>query len=256
MPSEIGQLNRLEFLLISHTSITTIPPEIGNLAQLNVLDLPNNNLQILPPEIGNLTELTRLRLARNQLTVLPPEMGNLSQLFDLDLSSNDIAELPQEFGQLSNLGRLDLTWNPIRSLPSGLLNSENLNYVGITSPSLPLTDILGSYSGIAHLYVVYPTVFHLSILLVFIAFLLLLRIQPFRRAMYGAVVWGGIWTLILIPFGLITMTSWAFYGVLALFVYVTPIIALIGMGRHWYMHETKSGYYQVGDTNFEKKKRT
>src|SRR2546422_11520905 len=68
LPSEIGQLTRLERLYLNRNYFTSLPREIGRLTRLKLLGLSNNSLAILPPEIGQLACLERLYLNENQLT--------------------------------------------------------------------------------------------------------------------------------------------------------------------------------------------
>ena len=74
LPSEIGQLTKLEVLYLSRNRLTELPSEIGQLANLEVLFLSRNQLTELPAEIGQLTNLTGLDLSANQLTELSPEI--------------------------------------------------------------------------------------------------------------------------------------------------------------------------------------
>ena len=56
LPSEVGILCRIEFLLL----------------RLRILDLSNNYLTELPDEIGNLSEIVQLQLGNNQLSTISP----------------------------------------------------------------------------------------------------------------------------------------------------------------------------------------
>src|SRR5258708_1887877 len=57
LPSEIGQLTALEYLILRGNQLTALPPEIGQLTALGGLDLRSNQLSALPPEIGHLRSL-------------------------------------------------------------------------------------------------------------------------------------------------------------------------------------------------------
>ncbi len=60
LPSEIGQLTRLERLHLNRNYFNALPREIGRLTRLKLLGLSNNSLATLPPEIGQLACLERL----------------------------------------------------------------------------------------------------------------------------------------------------------------------------------------------------
>ena len=64
LPSEVGILCRIEFLLL----------------RLRILDLSNNYLTELPDEIGNLSEIVQLQLGNNQLSTISPALGLMQHL--------------------------------------------------------------------------------------------------------------------------------------------------------------------------------
>ena len=64
LPSEVGVLCRIEFLLL----------------RLRILDLSNNYLTELPDEIGNLSEIVQLQLGNNQLSTISPALGLMQHL--------------------------------------------------------------------------------------------------------------------------------------------------------------------------------
>ena len=79
IPSEIGKLINLEWLVLTSNQLTgEIPPEIGNLINLEVLWLFENNLTgEIPIEIGDMTNLIYVNLEHNQLSGdIPPEICN------------------------------------------------------------------------------------------------------------------------------------------------------------------------------------
>ena len=92
IPSELGDLTKLEWLYLNNNQLTTeIPAELGDLANLRVLSLMDNQLTgEIPAELGRLTNLTVLHLAGNQLTGCVPD--------DLrDVADNDFAQLGLPF---------------------------------------------------------------------------------------------------------------------------------------------------------------
>ncbi len=117
LPAEIGQLEALRELDLTHNHLTNLPKEIGQLRSLTHLWLNNNHLTSLPKEIGRLRALTGLWLAHNRLTSLPKEIGQLANLWLFNISDNHLTSLPKVIGQLRALNYLDLGNNHLKGLP-------------------------------------------------------------------------------------------------------------------------------------------
>ena len=75
--------------------ITTIPSDIINLENLEYLYLNNNCLTTIPSELAYLEELRILCLAHNELTNIPGEIAEMWDLMLVDLESNKLSCLPQ-----------------------------------------------------------------------------------------------------------------------------------------------------------------
>ncbi|MBN2003102.1 MAG: GTP-binding protein [Anaerolineae bacterium] len=118
LPSEIGQLTKLQSLDLSHNHLTALPSEINQLIELHALYLDDNQLTTLPPKIGQLTNLWELELSSNRLASLPPQIGQLVTLEELGLSGNQLTALPPEIGKLTELGGLHLNGNRLITFPS------------------------------------------------------------------------------------------------------------------------------------------
>ena len=107
IPPELGDLENLQWLQISHNELTReIPGELGNLTNLERLYLHVNRLTgEIPPELGNLVNLEFMGLHFNELTgEVPPDVGNLSKLRTLLLDNNQLTGmLPQTMTELTLL---------------------------------------------------------------------------------------------------------------------------------------------------------
>lgn len=93
LPAEIGNLTKLERLVLYKTSLTGhIPDSIGNLVSLKNLDLSQNSLSgAIPESIGSLRGVQQIELFENQLSgELPESIANLTSLQNLDLSQNGL----------------------------------------------------------------------------------------------------------------------------------------------------------------------
>ncbi|XP_054798458.1 uncharacterized protein LOC129303275 isoform X2 [Prosopis cineraria] len=117
MLPEIGEgMEKLSYLDVSDTAITTLPKSLGSLTGLGYLDLSDCKI----PDLGkllkisvtrqiyglNLTSLTELYLRRCGLNdgSIPDNLDSLSSLIVLDLRGNDFVNLPT--GCFSSLFRL------------------------------------------------------------------------------------------------------------------------------------------------------
>ena len=149
LPENIGSLNGLIVLDLSHNRLTFLPESIGNLTKLTKLDLSDNQLTILPESIGNLICLKSLYLWQDRLWVLPEGIGKLVRLTRLDLSGNLLIDLPESIGNLVNLIRLDLSGNELASLPKSIGNLVSLKRLDLSGNKL--TTLPESIGGIANI---------------------------------------------------------------------------------------------------------
>jgi hypothetical protein len=145
IPVELTLLN-CNALFLGFNQLETLPKEIGNMIKLENLMLFNNKLKSLPEEIGRLINLKCLRVDNNELETLPSSIGNLSQLESLHAENNKISKIPDEVGNLKKLEWLSLGRNPIKRLCKGLANTRPLKYFYIDDAKLewPPKGVLGT----------------------------------------------------------------------------------------------------------------
>lgn len=137
LPSEIGKLSNLEFLVITENNMKgVLPQEIGNLPRLKKLVLSHNQFYgNIPYSLGLLQELLILDLSFNQLQgQIPQSLGNLNSVVKMDLSDNGFnSGIPPTLGELKALTFLDLRNNQLQGdLPHSLTQMINLQelYLG------------------------------------------------------------------------------------------------------------------------------
>ena len=141
IPSELGDLPRLQTLYLSYNQLTgSIPTRLGNLSKLRSLDLRGNQLtDSIPAETGNLSGLRFLNLSSNQLTGgLPAELGNLSKLDSLSAGGNKLTgRMPATLGDLSRLESLYLSSNQLTGgIPTALGDLSRLESLRLSSNQL------------------------------------------------------------------------------------------------------------------------
>ena len=117
LPPELGDLDRLQSLVLSRNELTgAVPPELGRLPILVHLDLRNNRFEgEIPPLIGDFGYLDVLDLAGNEFEgPIPVALGKLGALRWLDLSDNHLTgPVPSELGGLGRLETLLLMRNDL-----------------------------------------------------------------------------------------------------------------------------------------------
>jgi hypothetical protein len=142
LPEEIGQLQRLEELVIDNgngcTMNVRLPRSVGRLSNLRVLrlygaldprDLEDKRpvkSKALPDTLGELRRLEELDLGRNGITSVPPQVASLRGLKKLSLDYNDIRQLPSFVGDLPNLRELSVNANGGVVLPQSLAKIKGL----------------------------------------------------------------------------------------------------------------------------------
>jgi Leucine-rich repeat (LRR) protein len=108
IPVEIGNLQKLEELILSYNKIKTIPEALCYLQNLKVLEVNHNDIQDIPVEIGNLQKLQELSVMFNKIKVISVELGNLPNIKRLWFRGNLLSyENQRELNRLKRPG-LDL----------------------------------------------------------------------------------------------------------------------------------------------------
>ena len=144
LPDWLGQLARLQKLVLIDSQLTMLPDWLGRLTRLQTLWLIGNQLTMLPDSLRQLSQLQELSLSGNQLTTVPDWLGQLIQLRMLDLSDNQLTILPDSLNQLTQLQTLSLRGNQLTTLPDWLGQLIQLRSLYLSDNQLTtLPDWLG-----------------------------------------------------------------------------------------------------------------
>lgn len=135
-PSEIFEMENLQWLTSDGNPITKIPDEIGKLKNIIVFGLTKSKLDYISDALYDLP-LQSLDFAENNLTEFPEGIKKLTNLQYLKLSDNKIEHIPDEyFEQLyPTLIKLWFRNNKLESFP---LKKEypNLDYLDLTNNNI------------------------------------------------------------------------------------------------------------------------
>lgn len=117
LPNNIGNLNNLEVLDITHSNITELPSSFSQLTRLQVLYIENTPIKEFPKplcELKTTSEYLRIRLDATLFQNIPEEIGNIR-----------CGKLTPENGEFGIILEL-LDSKKISSLPIGIIHSRNL----------------------------------------------------------------------------------------------------------------------------------
>jgi hypothetical protein len=106
--------------------IKKIPSEIGNLTKLDCLSLSFNEISEMPLEIKCLTNLKCVALSCNKIKKIIPDIKYLTKLEVLDLVENSITDIPLEIEYLIKLKRFYISSNKLTALPTNIINCRDL----------------------------------------------------------------------------------------------------------------------------------
>ncbi|MEO6096762.1 MAG: leucine-rich repeat domain-containing protein [Fibrobacteria bacterium] len=132
LPSEIGVLTALKYLVLSGNLLDSLPAELWDLSALVELDLGGNRLSGLDAGVGRLSNLLLLGLRGNGLKALPAGLYSLPQLEALLLAGNDLDSLPEAIAELPFLRYLDLSGNQLKTVPFTVAAMERLDSLDLS----------------------------------------------------------------------------------------------------------------------------
>ena len=111
LPSGLCDLSILWKLRLDFNLLTELPSNIGNLQRLEVFTASNNKIKIMPESFWNIREkIGMIQLNDNLIRKLPSEIGFLIHVKVLLLHNNCLRSVPSELWQLRELHEFSLEW--------------------------------------------------------------------------------------------------------------------------------------------------
>eukprot|EP01125_Pyxidicula_operculata_P016212 TRINITY_DN5551_c0_g4_i3.p1 TRINITY_DN5551_c0_g4~~TRINITY_DN5551_c0_g4_i3.p1 ORF type:complete len:2130 (-),score=371.64 TRINITY_DN5551_c0_g4_i3:539-6928(-) len=111
IPESIGNLEALEEINLSKTSISVIPHSLGNCFDLQIMTCSGNKIQELPSTIWKCRKMKEFDISHNNLRRLSPGIGHWNKLVSLNVGHNHLRDLPSSLGALENISKLDVGHN-------------------------------------------------------------------------------------------------------------------------------------------------
>ncbi|XP_057839987.1 disease resistance protein TAO1-like isoform X2 [Cryptomeria japonica] len=129
LPNQITNQVCLRELKATYTSIRGLPSDIGELRKLEVLEIGSRFLAILPYSLGNLSSLTRLELRNcEMLNCLPDFSGPLNMLKRISIEYTSVSTISISGDSCPSLEHIVLDNNDhlvdIQSLPTSVRSLE------------------------------------------------------------------------------------------------------------------------------------
>ena len=101
LPNSFSNLKNLVKLDI-YANLENLPTNIGNLKKLEYLYVNSMNLSEIPESFGNLENLKIFKAYSNKISTIPDSFGNLKKIYEIDLSYNNIKYFPSTLSKLSD----------------------------------------------------------------------------------------------------------------------------------------------------------
>jgi len=138
LPTEIGQLRKLQVLKMDHSRfMRQIPTEVGRLRNLQFWRvqgtyMTNQVSGTIPTQFGSLTKLTEFLMENNTLSgTLPSQISSMASLEKFTVQDNQISgTLPENMGDLEFLSWWDTFGNKLEGdLPASIQKLGSLDYL-------------------------------------------------------------------------------------------------------------------------------
>ena len=89
LPEEIGNLRKLETLLLSNNGLSTLPTNCSNLRSLKVISLSHNKFTTFPTQLGGLKNLDSVDCSQNRITAIPDHVKDVHAI-EINFNQNQV----------------------------------------------------------------------------------------------------------------------------------------------------------------------
>jgi uncharacterized protein (TIGR02996 family) len=142
LPPWIGELTKLEMLILTKTALRTLPDELCDLPNLrHITCFGTKTLERLPERIGRMPQLRYLNLQYCGLVELPASIVELP-IGALQINANRLTTLPASIGRL-RMTDLDLRGNCITALPDEIIQCGIVELSLMENELTALPPVLG-----------------------------------------------------------------------------------------------------------------
>ena len=155
LPSGVGFLTKCTKFVASHNKLVELPDEVGFLRSVQLFDLSHNELKSTPDSTKELSNVEQMYLHHNWLIKLP-NLRKCAHLKELLIGFNRIEQLTDEDVEntANQLKVLDLRDNKLYTLPDEIVNLQSLERLDVSNNELStLPFALGTLPHIKSLMV-------------------------------------------------------------------------------------------------------
>ncbi|XP_049931899.1 disease resistance protein RPV1-like isoform X5 [Nymphaea colorata] len=142
LPERLGDMEKLEVLILDNTKIEIIPDSVCHLKLLKKLDL-NECLSLcsLPERLGDMEKLEKLILDNTGIEIIPDSIGQLKSLRLLSLHGCKFQKtIPISITQLSSIQQLNMSGTSLKSCKNDRPHLAASNIIELTGSS---SELLG-----------------------------------------------------------------------------------------------------------------
>ena len=93
LPEQIGDLKKLETLIVNLNQLTGFPQSLSNLRSLKTINASHNHFAIMPVVVYSLRNLDVIDFSSNKITAVPDGI-NAIQAIEINLNQNQVLNAP------------------------------------------------------------------------------------------------------------------------------------------------------------------
>jgi len=132
LPDSIGNLKKLETLIVSNNQLTALPISLEGLVNLRTLTISGNLLSSFPLQIVGLKHLEAIDLSKNKISEIPDGVEAL-QATEVNLNQNQLSRISESIASCPRLRVLRVEENclPLSGIPKKLLTDSPVSLLAV-----------------------------------------------------------------------------------------------------------------------------